>query len=295
MRQTIEQLLLNPSKYDKLRDFATRHGYFLQTHMQNLIDTVSWAAAYDQAVARGDTEREAIRFADSVIRETQGSLSPEDISRFETGTPFVRLFTQFYSFFNLNANLLGTEFQQVARGVGVKKGAGRLLYVYTLGFLVPALAADLIATAFRGGFDDEDEDGYLDELLQWFFLGQAKFAIAGVPVVGQAANAAIGSFTGVPYDDKVSLSPAVSAIDSSVRVPAEVYQSIVEGESFNRRDVRDTLTFLGLMTGLPLGWAGRPIGYGVGVAQGDIEPTGTADAARGFLTGVPSPESRTTN
>ena len=295
VRQTIEQLLLNPSKYDKLRDFATRHGYFLQTHAQNLVDTVGWAAAYDQAVARGDTEREAIRFADSVIRETQGTLSPEDVSRFETGTPFVRLFTQFYSFFNMNANLLGTEFQQVARGVGVKKGAGRLLYVYTLGFLVPALAADLIATAFRGGFDDEDEDGYLDELLQWFFLGQAKFAVAGVPIVGQAANATIGSFTGVPYDDKVSVSPAVSAIDSSVRVPAEVYQSIVEGESFNRRDVRDTLTFLGLMTGLPLGWVGRPIGYGVGVAQGDIEPTSTADAARGFLTGVPSPESRTTN
>lgn len=78
-------------------------------------------------------------------------------------------------------------------------------------------------------------------------------------------------------------------------MPAEVYQSIVEGESFDRRDVRDTLTFLGLMTGLPLGWAGRPIGYGVGVAQGDIEPTSAADAARGFLTGVPSPESRTTN
>lgn len=295
VRQTVEQMLLNPSKYDKLRDFAARHGYFLQTHAQNLVDTVGWAAAYDQAVARGDTDREAIRFADSVIRETQGTLSPEDVSRFETGAPFVRLFTQFYSFFNMQSNLLGTEFQQVARGVGVKKGAGRLLYVYAMGFLLPALVADLIATAFRGGFDDEDEDGYLDELFQWFFIGQVKFAVAGVPVVGQATNAAIGSFTGVPYDDKVSVSPAVSAIDSSVRVPAEVYQSIVEGESFNRRDVRDTLTFLGLMTGLPLGWAGRPIGYGVGVAQGDIEPTSTADAARGFLTGVPSPESRTTN
>lgn len=295
VRQTVEQMLLNPSKYDKLRDFAARHGYFLQTHAQNLVDTVGWAAAYDQAVARGDTEREAIRFADSVIRETQGTLSPEDVSSFETGTPFVRLFTQFYSFFNMQSNLLGTEFQQVARGVGVKKGAGRLLYVYTMGFLIPALGAELIATAFRGGFDDEDEDGYLDELFQWFFIGQVKFAAAGVPVVGQATNAAIGSFTGVPYDDKVSVSPAVSSIDSSVRVPAEVYQSIVEGESFNRRDVRDTLTFLGLLTRLPLGWAGRPIGYGVGVAQGDIEPTSTADAARGFLTGAPSPESRTTN
>lgn len=293
VRQTIEQLLLNPSKYDELRDFATRHGYFLQSAAQNFVDTVGWSAAYDQAVARGDTDAEAVRFADSVIRETQGSLAPEDVSRVETGIAFIRMFTQFYSYFNMTANLLGTEFQVVARGIGVKKGMGRLLYVYTMGVLIPALGAETIATIFRGGFDDDEDDGYLDELLQWFFGSQLKFGAAMVPVVGQATNAAYGALlTKQPYDDKVSVSPAIGAVDTSISAVTQPIKAL-GGESYDRNDVRDLFTFLGLMTGLPLGWAGRPAGYATGVAQGDIEPTSLADATRGLLTGTPSPESKT--
>lgn len=294
-RQTIEQMLLNPNKYEKLRDFSSRHAYFFQTAAQNFTDIIGWSAAYDQAVAQGQDDAEAIRFADSVIRETQGSMAPEDVSRAETGPAFMRMFTQFWSYFNNQANLLGTEFQQVARGVGVRKGAGRLFYVYLMGYAVPALMADAIAIMFRGGLDDDEDDGYLDELLQWFFMGQVKFGLAAVPVVGQVTNAAIGAFTDVPYDDRVSVSPAVSVIESGARLPAEVYQTIVEGESFNRRDTRDLMNMLGIISGTPIGALGRPVSYGVGVAQGDIEPTGPLDAARGLVTGAPSPESRTNN
>lgn len=292
-RQTIEQMLLNPNKYEKLRDFSSRHAYFFQTAAQNFTDIIGWSAAYDQAVAQGQDDAEAVRFADSVIRETQGSMAPEDVSRAETGPAFMRMFTQFWSYFNNQANLLGTEFQQVARGVGVRKGAGRLFYIYLMGYAVPALMADAIAIMFRGGLDDDEDDGYIDELLQWFFMGQVKFGLAAVPVVGQVTNAAIGAFTDVPYDDRVSVSPAVSLIESGARLPAEVYQTIVEGESFNRRDTRDLMNLLGIISGTPIGALGRPVSYGVGVAQGDIEPTGPVDFTRGLVTGAPSPESRT--
>lgn len=292
-RQTIEQLLLNPSKYEKLRDFSSRHAYFFQMAAQNITDIVGWAAAYDQAVARGDTDADAISFADSVVRETQSSMAPEDVSRAETGTPLTRLFMQFYSFFNTLANLNATEIQIVARGVGLRKGAGRLFYIYLMGFAAQALIGDAIAQAFRGGWDDDEDDGYLDEALTWFFGGQAKFALAMVPGVGMVTNAAFGAFTPEPYDDRVSVSPAVSSVESSVRVPAAVYDSIVNGESFNRRDVRDTFTLLGMMTGTPAGVLGRPAGYLTGVAQGEIEPTGPLDFTRGLATGNPSPESRT--
>lgn len=292
-RQTITQLTkLNPNAKDQAVDFMRRHAYFMQSALQNVMDVVSWTAAFDQATARGDSQLEAVRFADSVIRETQGTMAPEDISRFETGTPFVRMFTQFAGYFNMMANLNATEVQQVARGIGARKGAGRLFYVYLMGFAVPALIGDAVAKALRGGWEDEDDDGYLDDLLAWFFSSQAKFALAAVPVVGQAANAAIGAFTDAPYDDRISMSPAVSVLESTAGVPAELYQSIVEGESFNRADVRDTLNLLGVLTGTPAGVLSKPAGYGVGVAQGDIKPTGPVDAARGAVTGAPSPESR---
>lgn len=293
-RQAITQLVrLDPSRKDQAVDFLKRHAYFMQSALQNVMDVVSWTAAYDQATERGESEAEAIRFADSVIRETQGSMAPEDVSRFETGSPFVRMFTQFAGYFNMMANLAGTEVQQVARGVGLKRGAGRLFYIYLMTLLIPAVIGDGIAKALRGGWEDEDEDGYLNDLIPWFFASQAKFTLAAVPGVGQAANAALGAFTDVPYDDRVSLSPAISLIEAGVGTPAEVYQSLVEGESFNRTDLRDALNLLGIMTGTPAGVLGRPVGYGLGVAQGDIEPTGPVDVARGLATGNPSPESRT--
>ena len=50
-----------------------------------------------------------MRAADAAVRETQGSLQPEDISRFESGPAFARMFTQFQSYFNMQANLLGLD------------------------------------------------------------------------------------------------------------------------------------------------------------------------------------------
>jgi len=292
-RQVITQLTkLNPSKKDEAVDFLKRHAYFMQSALQNVMDVVSWTAAYNQATAKGEDAREAVRFADSVIRETQGTMAPEDVSRFETGAPFIRMFTQFAGYFNMMANLNATEVQITARSVGLKKGMGRLFYVYLMGFAIPALLGDAIAKALRGGWEDEDDDGYMDDMFAWFFSSQAKFALAAVPVVGQAGNAVLGTLTGAPYDDRLALSPAVSVIESGLTVPAEAYQTLVEGESFNRADVRNTLNLLGVLMGTPVGALAKPVGYGVGVAQGDIEPTSPADAARGVVTGAPSPESR---
>jgi hypothetical protein len=292
-RQTIAQLTkLDPSKTDEAVAFLQRNAYFMQSAVQNVMDVVSWTAAFNQASGKGESDRDAARFADSVIRETQGTMAPEDVSRFETGPAFIRVFTQFAGYFNMMANLNATEVQLVARDAGLKKGMGRLFYVYLMGFAVPALLGDAIAKALRGGWEDEEGDGYLDDLFAWFFSSQAKFALAAVPVVGQAANAALGAFTKLPYDDRISMSPAVSVIESGLGTPAEVYQSLVDGESFNRADTRDALNLLGVLTGTPIGALAKPLGYGVGVAQGDIEPTGPLDAARGVVTGAPSPESR---
>lgn len=292
MRQSIEQILLDANGLDKLRDFAARHAYFLQQALQNVTDVAVWRGAFDQAVERGDDDLEAVRFADSVIRETQGSLSPEDISRFETGTPFVRFFTQFYSYFNNQANMLGTEGLVVARTAGVKNGMGRLLYVYLMGYAVPALLGQAIADLMRGGWEDDEDDGYLDEFLNWFFMSQVKFGLAAVPIIGTAANAAIGGFTPAAYDDRVSVSPAISMFDASLALPGTYYEAVVEGEGLKSKDVRDTMNMLGLISGLPVGALGRPTAYAYGVATDQIEPTSTADAARGVVTGTASPGSR---
>jgi hypothetical protein len=138
-----------------------------------------------------------VREADSIVRETQGSYEPERLSRFETSTPFLRTFSLFYSFFNAKANLLGSEFSTTARDLGLRKGAGRMLYVYALGFMVPALMASVAKTLAAGQPLDEDDDGPIDDVFRLFFESQADMATRMVPG-GSVASSAIGAFTKKP-------------------------------------------------------------------------------------------------
>lgn len=293
MTDAMNDILLNPGVYESAVNWTARHAYFMQAAVDNVIGPIVWTSAYNKALEAGQTENDARRMADSAVRMTQGSTLPEDVSRFETGNAFVRLFTQFASYFNMQANLLGTEFAKVAQEMGVRQGAGRMLYITAFGFLAPAWVAEAIAQAFRGGPDDEDKDGeYLDEWLAAVFgWGTVRSATALVPVAGHAANALVNASNSKPYDDRLATSPAISMIESAARAPTSVYKAVT-GEGKPGKAVRDVATLVTLATGLPLAPLARPIGYLTGVAADDIDPTGPVDAVRGTITGAASPDSR---
>ena len=284
IQNTIDDLLAQSNKYEEARKFATKHGYFMQAGTQNIVDVITWVGRYNQMIESGADEKSAVREADSAVRQTQGSFNAEDISRFETGSPFVRAFTMFYSYFNMQANLLGTEFTNIIRDIGLKKGAGRLLYTYVLGFMIPAVLSEMLVRAMSGKYDEDDDDSYLDDTLNAFFGGQFRTATAMFPFVGPIVNAGINSFNNKWYDDRISTSPAVSMIESAVKAPHSVYAAIAEDKS-KKSAVRDTLSAVGLLTGFPVVPLSRPIGYLIDVEEGNIEPTGPIDFTRGLVTG----------
>jgi hypothetical protein len=282
--KTIDQLLLNPSKYDKLKDFTDKHGYFMQQNLQNLVDTITWIGSYNENMEKHGNEKAAVRAADSAVRLTQGSFSPEDMSRFESGTAFARAFTMFYSYFNMQANLLGTEFGNVVREFGVRRGAGKLLYIYVFGFMSVAVLSEVIVQA-AGGFDTGDDDEWDQyDAMALFFGSQARTATAMVPVVGTAALAGFNMWNKKPYDDRISTSPSISAIETSLRAPASLYKAIADDGSW-KKAARDTLTMLGMITGLPLGQLGKPVGYVLDVEQGKAKPESAMDYVRGLVSG----------
>lgn len=284
LQQAMDELLLNPDKYDRLKEFVDKHGYFMQQATQGVVDTITWIGAYNQAAEANVTEKEAVHRADAAVRMTQGSFAPEDVSRIETGSHFMRAFTQFYSYFNMQANILGTEFMNVARSLGVKKGAGRLLYIYTFGFMIPAVLAEVIVQAM-GGFDAGDDDEYdIADFLKLFLTAQARPLAAMTPGVGQLATALINRTNNNYYDDRMSTSPAVSMIESAVNAPFSVYKAIAEDGSYKRAS-KDLLSLLGAASGLPLVQLGKPVGYALDVAQGRVEPTNNLDYARGLISG----------
>lgn len=283
MMSELEQLV-DPSKFGKVRDWSVEHGYFLQHASQNIVDTATWLAAYNGAVAAGEAELQSVRMADSAVRETQGSFNAEDISRAETGSPFVRLFTQFYSYFNMQANLLGAEFLTTVRELGFKGGSGRLFYVYLVGFMIPAVVSEILVRVMGGRMDDDDDGEYLDDLLGAFFMGQIRSGAAMIPVVGQAAAAGMNMWNEKAYDDRISTSPSVSMIESALRAPVSVYEAVADDGSA-KRAVRDALTLVGMASGLPAGALGRPLGYLANVEQGREEVSGPVDFVRGVVTG----------
>ena len=292
MSDAIDEILLNPNVYQKAQNWTKQHTYFLQSAVDNIMGPIIWTGAYNQALEAGHSERDAVRLADSAIRETQGSTLPEDVSRIETGNAFVRMFTQFAGYFNMQANLMQGEFAKTMHSMGLRQGMGRGLYIFVFGFLVPNIVAEAISQAFKGGPDDEDKDG--DTIDDWLratlLMGNVKGALAMIPVAGQVTNAALGGLTDKPYDDRIATSPAISMIESAAKAPTSVYNAVVNDGSA-RKAIRDTATLISITTGLPATAIARPVGYIAGVMDNRVAPTGPIDAARGVITGTPSPES----
>jgi hypothetical protein len=200
-----------------------------------VIDPIVWTAAYDQAVANRMTHEEAVFEADSVVRRTQSDIQPENVSSFEAGSPFARLFSMFYSYFNAQANLVGGEMATAVRTLGWN-GLPRYAFIYTFGIAIPAIAAEAIVQASRGelGDEDEDEDGWEDDMLGLFLGSQARYVTPFLPFVGNVVNAIRGPFTKEFYDDRISTSPAVSFVERASRAPYSVVQAVEDPEEIGR-------------------------------------------------------------
>jgi len=282
----IEKILVNPSVFQNIKDFSKAHIYFAQSFIQNIVNSIVWMGAYNQAIENNLSEVESVRFADSAVRTTQGTTNAEDISRYEVGTATQRLFTQFAGYFNMLANLNASEVQKISKTVGLKKGMGKLFYVYITGFAAQAFLSELIIQAGRGGFDDEDDDGYIDDMLAAFFGSQVKTATAVVPYAGNIANSIIGRFNNVAYDDRLTFSPVLSVLESVSGVPSALIKDL-GSEEIKKRTVKDSLMLLGVISGLPLGPIGKPVGYVMDVESGKANPSSPIDYGRGLITGQP--------
>lgn len=276
----------DPNGLEKMQDFANKHMYVSQTYLQNFMDIVVWQGSYNQAIESGVGEKEAIRTADRDVRETQSTIRPVDISRAESN-PLLRVFQMFMGFFNNLANLNVTEFRNVYYSdLGLKEKYARGLYTYLMGFAMLGIGSSLVKLGLSGGDLDEDDDGYyVDDALEVLFGSQVRLLTAMVPVAGPAIQAGINKGNDKYFDDRVSASPAITAITGVVGTPVEISKKLIDGKEIKSRDIKDAMTATGVLLGLPIGPAGKPVGYLYDVKKGEARPTGPIDFARGLVTG----------
>lgn len=254
MDDFIQETLINPNWFQKAQNWTNRNAYFLQQLVANNMEPIIWTAAYRQALEQGMSEADAAFFADGTIRQTQGSTLPEDISKAESGSAFVRLFTQFMGYFNMQANLLGNGFVKLMRQGGLRQNKLAAAHLYMMGYFLPAAVAELIAAAGYG-LKDDDGDGYADEILKTALLdGQVKNGLAMIPGVGQVGTFVYNRFNGKTYGSRLGGAPALSVAEAALLAPWSVAKAVEPDANYRqkRKGVYDTATLISMTLGLPV-------------------------------------------
>jgi hypothetical protein len=242
-----------------------------------------------------EVQKEAIQQADANVRLTQDSLQAEDLAAFQVGSPFYKTMVQFGGYFNMIANLNATQYKKLFNDLGFKvggKGTGQLFMSYLLGFGLPAFVADLIVRATGGDLDDEDEDGYLDDIAEWFFLSQGRSVAALVPF-GNMAIVPFNALNDLPYDDRITTSPSISTLEAAGVGTIRLLVNWADPDKeVTGKNIRDILSGFTLFTGIPFTLLGRPISVQYDINRGVIDPENTPDHIRALITGKASRKSR---
>lgn len=148
-------------KKGEIRGVIAKAGFWPIVKMQMMVDMPTWLGAYEKGLAQfeGD-EKKAVEFADTSVIQAQGSGLIKDLSGFERGTtseatrlsPYVRLFTTFYSYFNTKLNL---AYEQTKKTDFRKPtDVARLASDYLLLFWAEAVLGEFLL----GRSPDDDED-----------------------------------------------------------------------------------------------------------------------------------------
>ena len=295
IQDTLNDLIINPDKFEKINAWTNKHAYFIQQAFQNQVDSVVWIGSYNQFLANKPmsmpdvvAQKEAIAQADANVRMTQDSLQPEDRAAFQTDTPLVQSLLQFTSYFNMMANLNDTNYKKMVNDMGYKitgKGSGRLIYTFMFGLYLPAVVSGVIVNFFGGNLNDADEDGYLDEIFELLFFEPLRFGLAFIPG-GNILPVPFNVLNDKPYDDRISTSPSISTLESSTTGTVRALQAVLDPKKdVTGKNVKDVFTLLSLLSNYPLTILGRPLGYLQDVSTGRVEPEGPIDFIRGVVTG----------
>lgn len=137
-----------------------------------LTDYSQWLGAYNKMLDEGKTERQAIDFADAVIRNSTGTGRRIDASNtMSSNNAFARLFTMFQTFLNTAYNRWASE-------------AGIFLQEKDKTRLLTFVAAQYLAFGFASAvfsFKTPDDD---DDPWKWFAKEVLEWPISTIPAFG---------------------------------------------------------------------------------------------------------------
>jgi len=109
--------------------------------MDQMTALPSWIAAYDVGIDKFGDEGKAIEYADGVVRRTQATSSPKDLSEIQRGGELRKLFTAFYTFFNAFYNMMSEAHARYSSG---KMNVAQLVKSYWFLLILPAALGSIV-------------------------------------------------------------------------------------------------------------------------------------------------------
>lgn len=183
MREINEiQNLVRDSKLDPVRSTF----FTLIQKLQLIADVPTWLGGYEKAIAEGNDEARAVALADQAVLDSQGGGQIKDLSQIQRGHPALKLFTNFYSFFNVAQNLGAEKTKQKLRS---PKLYPSLALDYLLLYILPAGLSLLMREALVGDLDDDEEllKKMINEQISYLFglfIGLREVSAAAQKIAG---------------------------------------------------------------------------------------------------------------
>jgi hypothetical protein len=152
MQREINEIL---NKVDNAKLTAIESTYFYAIQAaQTIADVPTWLGQYEKSMSENYDEATAIAAADQAVIDSQGGGQVKDLSGIQRGSPLLKLWTNFYSYFNVTYNIAA----QKTRNTDFKNPSeiAALAVDYALLMVVPSVLSTIMKEAIKGGGDDDD-------------------------------------------------------------------------------------------------------------------------------------------
>ncbi|WP_417793092.1 hypothetical protein [Terasakiella pusilla] len=228
VRDTLKKMTIKGPLYE------VEQSYFYLTGLMDMgVSVPTWLGAYDQGMEKFDgDEAKAIDHADSMVRRTQGAGGVKDLAAIQRHHELMRLYTTFYSYFNVLYNLGSERIRQFRdKDINVAQLTASAFFLW----FAPAVLSEIIAGR---GPDDEDEWD------KWALNKIGAYPFQSMVLVRDIANGVLGDYG-------YNAAPAFEAIERTSGALKAVGEAALTDEEWSRGDTKNAFLAASYWAPLP--------------------------------------------
>ena len=256
--------------------WVTRYAYHGILVMDSILTTAGWMGAYRKATAEGMTEDEAIYYADKVVRKSQGAGGAKDQAAIQRDHELVKWFTMFFSYWSALYNQQRDLGHRLRRVSGFRDAGKVAHYGFWAVVMPPIMNALIMGELPANGGDDDDDETLLGWMAKRIFFGN----ISSIPLIRELGNA-------VDHGFGYRMTPIQNIGEGLDRGWENLKRVFDEDPATHASShwMKQTLSMLGLVFGLPTGQAATSAQFVYDVEHGEQHPEGAVDWYQGLTTG----------